>query len=179
MKKVWGLIIFSVLLLVNIVYAESIVVFTWDANTESDLIGYRLYQSDTSGVYNYGDGNQVATISAGTEKVAIYTSATGTEYWTVTAYNSEGESDPSNEVSSNLVAIAAGDDINLNDAAMTANFTTSAAGTSDNKIKIRSGTIIGEVTTIIHPYWELEDIRITGKLKVTADNFKVERLVID
>jgi len=73
-------------------------VFTWDANSESDLAGYRLYQSDTSGSYTYGSGNEVAEILAGTETCTIDV-ADGILYWVLTAYDSNGnESEPSNEV---------------------------------------------------------------------------------
>lgn len=74
--------------------------FRWDANTETDLAGYRLYQTETSGVYIYGDGNQVATIPAGTEEVTLADVTDGQHYWVLTAYDMSGnESGRSNEVS--------------------------------------------------------------------------------
>ena len=75
------------------------VTFTWDANTETDLAGYKLYQSDVSGGYVFGGGNEIATIPAGTE---IYTEniSEGGWYWVMTAYDTSGnESGPSNECS--------------------------------------------------------------------------------
>jgi hypothetical protein len=75
-------------------------VFEWDANTEQDLEGYRFYQSDTSGVYTFGDGHQEATIPSGTETTTLLDVPTGDWFWVVTAYDSDGnESEPSNEVS--------------------------------------------------------------------------------
>ena len=83
--------------------AASNVTFEWDANSESDLAGYRLYQSQTPGVYTFGDGNQVATISTGTETVQITDVLDGTYFWVLTAYDTNGnESGPSNEVTANL-----------------------------------------------------------------------------
>jgi fibronectin type 3 domain-containing protein len=73
------------------------VTFEWDANTEVDLVGYRLYQSTTPGVYNYGQGNEVADIAAGTMTATI--TVDGRYYYVLTAYDTEGfESEPSNEV---------------------------------------------------------------------------------
>lgn len=87
----------------GMVMAASNVTFEWDANIESDLAGYRLYQSQTPGVYTFGDGNQVATISTGTETVQITDVLDGTYFWVLTAYDTNGnESGPSNEVTANL-----------------------------------------------------------------------------
>ncbi|MFH1882931.1 MAG: hypothetical protein ABIL62_09505 [Planctomycetota bacterium] len=87
--------------------AASNVTFEWDANSESDLAGYRLYQSQTPGVYTFGDGNQVATILVGTETVQITGVLDGTYFWVLTAYDTKGnESGPSNEVTANLDMLA-------------------------------------------------------------------------
>lgn len=73
--------------------------FVWDANTESDLDGYRLYQSSTPGGYVFGDGNQVATAGAGDTSITITGVAAGDWYWVLTAFDYDGnESGPSNEV---------------------------------------------------------------------------------
>jgi len=80
-------------------FAGSAITFEWDANTEVDLAGYRLYQSTASGEYAFGDGQQVATIPAGTETGTLDNVPDGTYYWVLTAYDDQGnESDPSNEV---------------------------------------------------------------------------------
>jgi hypothetical protein len=72
--------------------------FVWDPNSEGDLAGYRLYESQTSGQYTYGPGNAVKDIAAGTETVNIV-KGDGTYYWVLTAYDTSGnESGPSNEV---------------------------------------------------------------------------------
>ena len=89
--------------------AASNVTFEWDANSETDLAGYRLYQSQTPGVYTFGDGNQVASILTGTETVTITGVSDGVYYWVLTAYDTHGnESGPSNEVTANLDTLAPG-----------------------------------------------------------------------
>jgi hypothetical protein len=72
----------------------------WLPNTEPDLVGYRVYQSDQSGVYTFGLGNGVADVPKGTETVTLNDVPDGIWYWVVTAYDDEElESAPSNEVS--------------------------------------------------------------------------------
>jgi len=89
------------------------VMLTWDPNSESDLAGYRLYQSGTSGSYTYGSGNEVAEIPAGTETCTIDV-ADGTWYWVLIAYDNDGnESGPSNEVSASIDQTAPAPPTNL------------------------------------------------------------------
>ena len=87
-----------VFLLMTIVWAV-LGTFTWDPNTEPDLAGYRLYQSDVSGQYTYGEGNEIACAPVGIEAV-VYDIPCGTDwYFVLTAYDETGnESGPSNEV---------------------------------------------------------------------------------
>lgn len=96
MKKIISLLIFM-LILSSIVYAATInVKFVWDRNTESDLVGYRMYQSDVSGDYSTsipidipGDPNSYTT----------QIDATSDQYFVITAYDtSENESEHSNQV---------------------------------------------------------------------------------
>jgi len=108
MKKCLA-ILAMVLMFCGSALAASNVTFEWSANSETDLAGYRLYQSQTTGVYTYGDGNQVATILAGTETVQITSIADGTYFWVLTAYDNDGnESGPSNEVTADLDTLAPG-----------------------------------------------------------------------
>lgn len=72
--------------------------FTWEANTENDLAGYRLYRSDISGQYKFGENFAVASIEAGIETVTLGGVRPG--YFVITAYSKSGlESLPSDEVS--------------------------------------------------------------------------------
>ena len=101
-KKV--LLIASLILLFALpCLAASDVTFEWDPNSEQDLAGYRIYQSDSSGNYTFGEGNEVADIPAGTEIVTLLGVLDGKWYWVLTAYDQNGnESGPSNEVSATL-----------------------------------------------------------------------------
>jgi len=72
--------------------------FQWEANTETDLVGYRLYRTSIPGQYVYGANEAIATIPAGTETVTIYNIPDTTFFWVVTAFNNTYESRPSNEV---------------------------------------------------------------------------------
>jgi hypothetical protein len=66
----------------------------WDANSEPDVVGYRLYYGGSPGVYS-------ASIDVGntTARSVDSLEAGATYYFVVTAYNSAGlESAPSNEV---------------------------------------------------------------------------------
>ena len=70
---------------------------TWNANSETDLAGYKVYRATASGAY----GAPLATIPAGTVTYQASGLISGTTYFfTVTAYDSSGnESARANEVS--------------------------------------------------------------------------------
>ena len=88
--------------------------FEWDPNSESDLAGYRLYQSGTSGSYTFGAGNEVMAVLAGTEIGTLVGVMDGKWYWVLTAYDSQGnESGPSNEVSASIDQTAPAPPTNL------------------------------------------------------------------
>ena len=71
------------------------VTFEWDANVESDLAGYKLYQSNTSGEYT----DSVASIPAGTETVMLPDITDGEYFWVLTALDtSDNESEYSDQV---------------------------------------------------------------------------------
>ncbi len=77
--------------------ADMEVTLEWDANTEEDLAGYRLYDSTESGVYGT---IPKAAIPAGTETVTV-TVPDGLVYFVLTAFDEAGnESGYSNEVMS-------------------------------------------------------------------------------
>ncbi len=80
--------------------ATSSATLHWDPNSEQDLAFYRVYMSNTSGVY----GGAIATIPAGTVTYQVTNLPVTNTYWfTVTAVNTQGnESTYSNEVSKSI-----------------------------------------------------------------------------
>jgi hypothetical protein len=80
--------------------ATSSATLTWNANTESDLAGYKIYRATSSGTY----GAPIATLQGNvTSYVATGLQSGTTYFFVVTAYDSAGnESVYSNEVSKSI-----------------------------------------------------------------------------
>lgn len=80
--------------------SSSSVTLTWNANTESDLAGYRVYRATSSGAY----GAPIATIQGNTASYIATGLQFGTTYFfVVTAFDIAGnESAYSNEVSKSI-----------------------------------------------------------------------------
>jgi hypothetical protein len=81
------------------------VTFTWTPTVSTGATGYRLYQSHTSGSYTYGAGaaDLAATIPGTTTSTYTLTGLVdGTYFWVMTAYNANGESGPSGQVTATL-----------------------------------------------------------------------------
>ena len=101
--------ILGVLAMAFTAHAEPAKTFTWDANTEPDLAGYRVYMTDTSGVYEFGGSgspNFVAEILCGPnddtccEYIKVASPGPG-HYYVGTAFDIyNNESAPSNEIES-------------------------------------------------------------------------------
>jgi hypothetical protein len=106
MKKSLLLLLFLLLLWPSLTLAAP-VTFEWDANTEPDLAGYRLYQNPVSGAHVLRKdspvlNDEVDNIPAGTETTTIDVGP-GPNYFVLTAYDSNNnESDESNEVSTGV-----------------------------------------------------------------------------
>lgn len=108
MKSLFLSFIF-VILLSSSAIASSSITFIWDANQEGDLAGYALFQSDTSGVYDFAIENAVADISAGIETHTITNVPDGTWYYVLIAYdNNDNCSGASSEASLTLDTIPPG-----------------------------------------------------------------------
>lgn len=99
MKQLLIGFIFLTVLFNSTVWAGADITFMWEKNLESDLAGYRLYQSDVSRQYVFGEEHAAAIIFAGTETVILSDVQDGQWYWILTAFDLAGnESDKSNEV---------------------------------------------------------------------------------
>lgn len=107
MKKLF--IIICILAMAGMAHAEPAKTFGWDANTEADLAGYRIYQSDISGDYVFGGSaspNFVAEVPCGPNDPACceYEKAASPgpgKWYVATAFDLHGnESLPSNEIES-------------------------------------------------------------------------------
>ena len=99
------LLMASIVGVANIAFGRDITII-WDANTETDLAGYRLYETFVSGQYTFGDGFQVETIQAGIETVTITIPDEDADflYWVLTVFGIvRAESGPSNEVYLNML----------------------------------------------------------------------------
>ena len=95
MKKFRLFLIMIMVLLMASVCMASDVTLSWDANSEPDIAGYRLYKSLVSGEYSTNDMKDVGNVTTCT-----FTGLpNGTYYFVATAYNEDNfESDYSNEV---------------------------------------------------------------------------------
>lgn len=105
MKRAIYLLTFLFLIVPALVFGAS-VQFGWDANTETDLAGYRLLQSmQTGGPYTkVGSDIPAADIT-----YTLVNVVDGTYYWVLTAFDTEGlESGHSNEVSVTIDTTAPG-----------------------------------------------------------------------
>jgi Viral BACON domain len=80
--------------------ASSSVTLTWNANTESDLAGYKVYRATASGAY----AAPIATLTGNVTNYAAMGLQVGTTYFfVVTAYDNAGnESSMSNEVNKSI-----------------------------------------------------------------------------
>ena len=98
MKKLFLIGLFIILTPV-LVFAATDVSFRWDANSESDLAGYRLWRATSSG----GPYNLVHVIPAASTETTDSAVADGTYFWVLTAFDTEGlESDYSVEATTSL-----------------------------------------------------------------------------
>lgn len=84
----------------SMAWADTNVTFQWDKNTESDLAGYKIYSSATSGSgYTEIKDVLVADCPASPCQATVTGIVDGTWYFVVTAYDNYGnESGYSNEI---------------------------------------------------------------------------------
>jgi len=102
MKKYFA-IVALVALIATVAYA-AITNMAWDANTEPDLAGYKMYQSTTGAT---GPWVLIRTIPKGTLVAASNDLPDGTYHWTLTAFDTAGnESGYSNIIFRTIDSIA-------------------------------------------------------------------------
>ena len=89
MKKIFVIILVTIGLSLPCL-ADSTVDFSWDPGLESNLVGYRLYQTLVQGEYVFGDGKQIATIPAGIEVYSLQNVTDEKWYWVIVKYDTEG-----------------------------------------------------------------------------------------
>jgi len=102
MKKfLVGMAVASTLILgmAGSVFASKTLTFTWNQNTEPDMMSYRLYQSAQSGNYTFGAQNAVKEINKQFTTTSLSV-PDGEWFFVLTAVDtSNNESGPSTEVS--------------------------------------------------------------------------------
>lgn len=102
-------IVFSLLFTANVNAAS--VSLEWDANSESDLAGYKIYWSSTSG--SYTNINSILVNKDQTSATVTGLLSETTYYFVATAYDNDGyESDYSDEVRKETGSVSSG--INTN-----------------------------------------------------------------
>jgi len=95
------ILVLAILFIASTALASTNVSLEWDANTESDLAGYKIYRSAVSGVYS--SGAEVGNVVAPTVQFTDNDVPDGTWFWVCTAYDNNGlESGYSNEVTDTL-----------------------------------------------------------------------------
>lgn len=86
---------------VSVTLVNNNAVLTWDANSESDLVGYRVYYGTSPGNYQQARGEGIVVY--GTSYTVTGLASGMTYYFTLTAFDSSGnESDYANEVFKNI-----------------------------------------------------------------------------
>lgn len=146
-------------------------ILSWDANTESNLAGYKVYYGTSSG--NYG-----APADVGNQTSFTVTGLTGpTYYFAVTAYDTSGvESGYSNEVSKSFVdttapilsGIAAG---NITSSGATISWSTDEAATS--QVEYGSTTSYGSLSSLDATLLTGHSVTLTNLSPAATYNYRV------
>ncbi len=100
MKRLLLVLAFMILPFLSL--QAAVVDVSWNANTEADLAGYKLYYGTTSGVYELPiDVGKVTSYS-----VTVNPKVTTTYYVTLTAYDMSGNESPKSDEASITVTVA-------------------------------------------------------------------------
>ena len=96
------LLVLAFMILPFLSLQAAVVDISWNANTEADLAGYKLYYGTTSGVYGLPvDVGKVTSYS-----VTVNPKVTTTYYVTLTAYDMSGNESPKSDEASITVTVA-------------------------------------------------------------------------
>lgn len=101
MRKLFLVIVFILVFIDSIAWAASNKTFEWDRNTEPDIKGYRLYQSDTPFAKDVTPARSFQVGEDVLHPINVITILVedGKWYWVATAFDNGGnESGPSNEI---------------------------------------------------------------------------------
>jgi hypothetical protein len=150
------------------------VVLQWDANTETDLAGYKVYYGTASGSY----GTPVVVGLQTTYTVSGL--APGTYYFAVTAFNTSGaESGFSNQVSAvvsgtidttpPVISAASSGSVTYNSAVI--NWTTNEA--SDTQVAFGQTAAYGSTTTLNSSLVTSHSVTLTGLAASTTYHYQV------
>lgn len=107
MKKLF--IIICILAMASMAWADTNITLSWDANTENDLAGYRVYRGTQTGGPYTQTGNDVLCGPNDTTCCELVDLGVpdGTYFWVATAFDVAGnESGYSNEVTDTLDSVA-------------------------------------------------------------------------
>lgn len=102
-RQIFIMMVILVFISIPVMAKDFNVTLSWNANSEPDLAGYRVYRSEISGTYE----NPIAELGLVTSYNDILTVNDGESkifYYVVTAYDTNAlESDYSNEVCTNIL----------------------------------------------------------------------------
>jgi hypothetical protein len=98
MKKLLLSLVFVVLFAFS-VFAASVEV-TWNANTESDLAGYKVYTSTSAAAFAGGTATLVATVNAPTVSYIHANVVDGTFFYALTAFDASGNESVFSDIAS-------------------------------------------------------------------------------
>ncbi|VAX33570.1 hypothetical protein MNBD_NITROSPIRAE01-1408 [hydrothermal vent metagenome] len=148
-------------------------ILSWDANSESDLSGYKVYFGTSSG--SYGTPTTVGNVTTYT----VPDLNTGTYYFAVTAFDTSGnESGFSTEVSKTLASADTTAPVvsnisatSISDDGATISWTTNEA--SDTQVEYGTSTLYGASTSLNTSMVTAHSVALTGLNDLTLYHYRV------
>ncbi len=173
-KKYLKFVLVLFVLIVSNAQAGNVTV-SWDANSESDLLGYKIYYGNTSGSYsNVIDVGNVIEFQ-------INNLSAGSYFFTVTAYdNANNESDYSVEVAFTIIASQDNtppqvSNVSINNITMnSASISWDSDELSDSKVEYGLDTNYGSSTQLDVNLVTKHSVNLSGLLANTMYHFQVK-----